>query len=174
MTLLPFDGAAPSIDQSVFIAPGAVIVGRVSVGRESSIWFQCVARGDINSITIGNQTNIQDGCMLHVTHRHPLIVKDRVTVGHGAILHGCEINDDCLIAMGAIVLDGAIIGESSLIAAGTLVPPGMNVPPGSLVMGTPGKVIRPLTPEDKERVMKGWRNYIGYAESYKMQLGTSK
>lgn len=172
MTVLSFNGAAPSIDASAFIAPGANIIGRVSIGSESSVWFQCVLRGDINSITIGSQTNIQDGCLLHVTHKQALVIKDRVTAGHGAILHGCEIGDDCLIAMGAIVLDGAVIGQGSLIAAGSLVPPGMQVPPYSLVMGVPGKVVRPLTNEDKERAMKGWRNYVGYAESYKKQLAT--
>jgi gamma-carbonic anhydrase len=170
MTVLSFDGAAPSVDASAFVAPGSTLIGRVSIGRESSIWFQCVIRADINSITIGNQTNIQDGCLLHVTHRQPLIVKDRVSVGHGAILHGCEIEDDCLIAMGATVLDGAVVGAGSLIAAASLVPPGMHIPEGSLVMGVPGKVIRPLTDADRERVMKGWRNYIGYAQTYKKQL----
>jgi carbonic anhydrase/acetyltransferase-like protein (isoleucine patch superfamily) len=170
MTLLTFDGASPSIDQTAFIAPTSVIIGRVAIGTESSIWFQCVVRGDINSITIGNQTNIQDGCLLHVTHRHPLIIRDRVTAGHGAILHGCEIGNDCLIAMGAIVLDGAVVGEGSLIGAGSLVPPGMNVPAGSLVMGVPGKIVRQLTPDDKQRVAQGWQNYIGYAQSYRSQI----
>lgn len=108
--------------------------------------------------------------MLHVTHRNPLVVRDRVTVGHGAILHGCEIQSDCLVAMGAIVLDGAVVGEGSLIGAGSLVPPGMQVPPGSLVMGVPGKIVRQLTPEDKDRLASGWKNYIGYANSYRQQL----
>jgi carbonic anhydrase/acetyltransferase-like protein (isoleucine patch superfamily) len=170
MSLFAFDGASPSIDQSAFVAPGAIVIGRVSIGRESSVWFQCVVRGDINAVTIGNQTNIQDGCLLHVTHRHALVVRDRVTVGHGAILHGCDIGSDSLIAMGAIVLDGAVIGEHSLVAAGSLVPPNMQVPPGSLVMGVPGKVVRQLSPEDKDRLMKGWQNYIGYAQSYREQL----
>jgi carbonic anhydrase/acetyltransferase-like protein (isoleucine patch superfamily) len=170
MNLFSFDGAAPSVDRTAFVAPGAVLVGRVSVGREASVWFQCVVRGDINSITIGNQTNIQDACLLHVTHKHALIIHDRVTVGHGAILHGCEVQSDCLIAMGAIVLDGAIVGEGSLVGAGSLVPPGMQIPPNSLVMGIPGKVIRQLTPEDRQKTMQGWKNYVGYANSYREQL----
>lgn len=174
MTILSFDGHTPAIDESAFVAPGATIIGQVSIGRESSIWFQCVLRGDINSISIGNQTNIQDGCLLHVTNRYPLVIKDRVTAGHGAILHGCEIGEDCLIAMGATVLDGAVVGAGSLVAAGSLVPPGMHIQPGSLVMGLPAKVIRPLTNEDRERVMKGWKNYIGYAQKYKQQLGTKQ
>lgn len=170
MNLFSYDGAAPSVDQSAFIAPNATVVGRVSIGAESSIWFQCVLRGDINSIAIGSQTNIQDACLLHVTHRHPLVVKDRVTVGHGAILHGCEIKSDCLIAMGAIILDGAVVGEGCLIGAGSLIPPGMQIPTGSLVMGVPGKIIRQLSSEDKKQMIHGWQNYIGYAGSYRQQL----
>jgi carbonic anhydrase/acetyltransferase-like protein (isoleucine patch superfamily) len=170
VNLFSYDGAAPSVDRTAFVAPGATLVGRVLVGPEASVWFNCVVRGDINSITIGNQTNIQDACLLHVTHKHPLVIRDRVTVGHGAILHGCEIQSDCLIAMGAIVLDGAVIGEGSLVGAGSLVPPGMQIPPGSLVMGLPGKVVRALTPDDKERIAQGWKNYVGYAASYREQL----
>jgi carbonic anhydrase/acetyltransferase-like protein (isoleucine patch superfamily) len=170
MNQFSFDGAAPSIDQSAFVAPNATVIGRVSIGKESSIWFNCVVRGDINSISIGNHTNVQDGSLLHVTHRHPLTIRDRVTVGHGVILHGCEIANDCLIAMGAIVLDGAVVGEGALIGAGSLVPPGMQVPANSLVMGVPGKVVRELTPQDRDRVMRGWKNYVGYAQSYRKQL----
>jgi carbonic anhydrase/acetyltransferase-like protein (isoleucine patch superfamily) len=170
MNLFSFDGASPSVDQKAFVAPNATVVGRVSIGPDSSVWFQCVARGDINSVTIGKQTNIQDACLLHVTHKNPLVIGDRVTVGHGAILHGCEIQSDCLVAMGAIVLDGAVVGEGSLIGAGSLVPPGMQVPPGSLVMGVPGKVVRQLTADDKERLQTGWKNYVGYATSYRQQL----
>lgn len=170
MTLISFDGAQPSIDESCFIAPGATVIGRVSIGPQSSVWFQCVLRGDINAITIGAQTNIQDGCLLHVTQRHPLIVHDRITVGHGAILHGCEIGSDCLIAMGAIVLDGARVGEGCLVGAGSLVPPGMEIPAGSLVMGVPGKVIRQITPSDKERIQHGFQNYLNHSQAYKKQL----
>lgn len=158
------------MDQTAWLAPDVTIVGRVSIGRESSIWFRSVARGDINSITIGNQTNIQDACLMHVTHKHALTVRDRVTVGHGAILHGCEIQNDCLIGMGAIVLDGAVVGEGSLVGAGTVVPPNMQIPNGSLVMGIPAKVIRSLTPEDQQKMSQGWQNYIGYAASYRTQL----
>jgi gamma-carbonic anhydrase len=170
MTLLSFDGAHPSIDDSCFIAPGATIIGRVSIGSQSSIWFQCVIRGDINGVTIGSQTNIQDGCLLHVTQRHALFIRDRVTVGHGAIVHGCDIGNDCLIAMGAIVLDGATVGEGSLVGAGSLVPPGMQVPPGSLVMGVPAKIIRQVTPADTERIRHGWQNYLNHSQSYRAQL----
>jgi carbonic anhydrase/acetyltransferase-like protein (isoleucine patch superfamily) len=169
-TLYAFDGASPDIDSTAFLAPGVIAVGNVKIGPRASIWFQAVVRGDINSVTIGAETNIQDGCLLHVTHRHALRVDERVTVGHGAILHGCHIEADCLIAMGAIVLDGAIVGKGSLVGAGSLVPPGMTVPPGSLVMGVPAKVIRQLTDDDRNRVMRGWQNYVGYAESYRTQL----
>src|SRR5579883_1992971 len=106
-----FNEFSPSVDDSAFIAPGSAIIGHVITGSESSIWFNSVIRGDINSVTIGKQTNIQDGCLLHVTHQHSIVVDDRVKVGHGAILHGCSIGSECLIAMGAVVLDGAFIGS---------------------------------------------------------------
>ncbi len=170
MMLYPFDGQEPVVHASVFIAPTAVLVGRVQVKEQSSIWFHAMARGDINYITIGAQTNIQDGCLLHVTQRHPLTIGDRVTAGHGAILHGCSIASDCLIAMGAIILDGAILGSGCLVGAGSVVPPNMVVPPDSLVMGVPARVIRQLSDSDKEAVMRGWHNYVGLAESYRLQL----
>ena len=122
-----FEGKTPKIDEYAYVAPGVVIIGDVSVGAEASIWFQSVLRGDINSISIGEKTNIQDGCLLHVTKRHPLKIGARVTAGHGAILHGCEIGDDCLIAMGAIVLDGAVVEPGALVGAGARIPPGMVV-----------------------------------------------
>jgi len=170
MMQIPYESDAPDIHQSAFIAPTAVLIGKVKIAEESSVWFHSILRGDINSITIGSQTNIQDGCMCHVTQRHPLVVGNKVTVGHGAILHGCDIGSGSLIAMGAIVLDGAIIGEESVVAAGTVVPPGTQIPAHSLVMGVPGKVVRQLTPQDKERVMRGWQNYVGYAANYRLQL----
>lgn len=168
--LLRFDGAEPSLSPSAFIAPTAVLIGQVEVGSESSVWFQTVVRGDINHIWIGNQSNIQDGCLLHVTNRNPLIIGSRVTVGHGAILHGCRIANNCLIAMGAIVLDDAIVEESCLIGAGTLVPPGMKIERGSLVLGSPAKIIRPLNDSDLDKIERGWRNYVEYAGKYAQQL----
>ncbi|HEY9713002.1 MAG TPA: gamma carbonic anhydrase family protein, partial [Chroococcales cyanobacterium] len=133
----------------------------------ASIWFNCVLRGDINRIDIGSNTNIQDGCLLHVTHKHPLFVGERVTVGHGAILHGCRIEADCLISMGAVVLDGAVVGAGSIVAAGAVVAPSANVPPGSLVMGIPAKVVRQVTDDDKHKIDRGWQNYLHYSGIYR-------
>lgn len=164
--LYELNGDKPSLGKGVFIAPNALLVGRVRVEEEASIWFSCVARGDINEIAIGKQSNIQDGCLMHVTNHHALRVGDRVTVGHGAILHGCEIEPDCLIAMGAIVLDGALVGAHSVVAAGCLVSPGTQIPPGSLVMGVPGKVVRQVNERDREMIEKGWQNYVGYRQTF--------
>ncbi len=160
----------PSVDDSAYIAPNVTLVGAVTVGARASIWFGTVGRGDINTITIGDDTNIQDSCVLHVTHKHALVIGARVTAGHAAVLHGCTIEDDCLIAMGAIVLDGARIGRGSLVGAGCVVAPGTVVPPESLVMGVPGKVIRQLSAEDREKLEHGWQNYVGYAQQYRQEL----
>lgn len=164
--LITFEDHKPTIAKDVFIAPSAILIGRVTLGEGVSIWFNSVLRGDINSIEVGDNTNIQDGCLLHVTHRNPLIVGARVTVGHGAILHGCKVEPDCLIAMGAIVLDHATIGRGSIVAAGCVVSPGKEIPPGSLVMGVPGKVMRAVTDEDRAQIEKGWQNYCHYSRTY--------
>lgn len=161
----------PAVPDSVFVAPTAVVIGSVRLGEQCSIWYNSVVRGDINEIRIGARTNVQDGCLLHVTHRHPLNLHDCITVGHGAILHGCTIESDCLIAMGAIVLDGAVVESHCIIGAGTLVPPGMRIPSRSLVLGSPGRVVRQLNQEDLDRIESGWKNYVEYAASYKSQLG---
>ncbi len=165
--LLPYAEFKPLVHETSFVAPTAVLIGQVTVGEGASIWFHCVARADINAIKIGTNTNIQDGCMLHVTQRNALTVEDRVTVGHGAILHACHIEPDCLIAMGVIVLDGAVIGAGSIVAAGAVVAPGSSIPPGSLVMGVPGKVVRPVRAEDRQRIEHGWQNYIRYSSVYR-------
>lgn len=169
-TLYNFAGHSPNVHQTAFIAPTACLIGNVTVEEDASIWFHSVARGDINAIRIGRATNIQDGCLMHVTHQLALTVGDRVTVGHGAILHGCTIENDCLIAMGAIILDGAKIGAHSIIAAGSIVAPGSQVPPGSLVMGVPGKVVRQASSRDREMIERGAANYVGYKEAYRQGL----
>lgn len=165
--LYQFNEFRPVVHESAFIAPTAVLIGQTSVEEGASIWFQCVVRADINAIRIGAKSNIQDGCLLHVTQRNPLIVEERVTVGHGAILHACHIEPDCLIAMGAIVLDAAVIGAGSVVAAGAVVAPGTAVPQGSLVMGVPGKVVRQVRSEDRQRIEQGWRNYVKYSNEYR-------
>lgn len=161
-----FDGERPNVAVSAYIAPNVVLIGRVTIEDEASIWFSSVLRGDINEIRIGKGTNIQDSCLLHVTNHHAMVVGDRVTVGHGAILHGARIESDCLIGMGSIILDGALVGAHSVVAAGSIVAPGTQIPPGSLVMGIPGKVVRTVTDRDREMIERGWQNYVGYRETY--------
>jgi carbonic anhydrase/acetyltransferase-like protein (isoleucine patch superfamily) len=140
---------SPRLAQQVFIAPGAVVVGDVTVGPQSSIWFGAVLRGDINRIVLGTQTNVQDGCVLHVSDDHACVLGDRVTVGHRAVVHACTVEDDVLVGMGAILLDGAHIGAGSTIAAGALVTKNSVIPPGSLVVGSPAKVVRRLTADEQ-------------------------
>lgn len=139
----------PLVPSSAYIAPGAIVVGAVELGEQSSIWFTSVLRGDINRIIVGEQSNVQDGCVLHVNDTHPCILGNRVTVGHRAVVHACTVGDEVLIGMGAIILDGAVIGARSVIAAGALVAKGKIIPEGSLVVGSPAKVIRALTEEEQ-------------------------
>lgn len=163
----PFENFHPSVPESVFVAPTAVIIGRTQVGDGTSIWFNTVIRADINKIDIGANTNVQDGCLLHVTHKHSLFIGDRVSVGHGAILHGCRVESDCLVSMGAVVLDGAVVGAGSIVAAGAVVAPGAIIPPASLVMGIPAKVVRQVTEEDRLKIDRGWQNYLHYSGIYR-------
>jgi carbonic anhydrase/acetyltransferase-like protein (isoleucine patch superfamily) len=168
VTILPYEGKRPSIDKSVFLADGVRIVGDVTIGTDSSVWYNTVIRGDIHYVRIGRGTNIQDLSVLHVTHEtNPLEVGDQVTVGHGATLHGCTLMNRCLIGMGAIVLDGAIVEEHALVAAGAVVPPGMKVPSGSLVAGVPARVIRELTETELAEFVASSDRYIRYARKQK-------
>ena len=158
-----YRGRTPQIPASAYIDPAAVVIGDVTIGEQSSVWPCVVIRGDVNWIRIGARTNIQDGSVLHVMKdTHPLVLGDAVTVGHGAILHGCTIESRVLIGMGAILLNGAQIGAGSIIAAGTLVPEGTVVPPGSLFMGHPGKFRRALTPEDQASIEAYAARYVEY------------
>lgn len=160
-----FNQYKPKIGEDVFIASTAVVEREVELKAKSSIWFNAVLRGDVNSISIGEGSNVQDGTVVHVADDHPAIVKDYVTIGHGAIIHGCTIEDCCLIGMGAIILNGAHIGKGSIVAAGALVPEGAEIPPNSLVMGIPGKVVRTIdkVEENKAHALK----YIQVAKNYK-------
>src|SRR5713226_6174362 len=138
----------PALGKNVFIAKGAVVFGHVTIGDHSSIWYNAVARGDINRIVIGHHTNIQDNSVLHLADDLPCIVGNYVTVGHGAILHACTVGDEVLVGMGSTILDGAVVGEQSLVGAKTLITPGVRIPPGSLVLGAPAKVVRALTTQE--------------------------
>lgn len=158
----------PKIHPSVFIAPGAHIIGDVEIGEGCSVWFNTVVRGDVNSIRIGSGTNIQDGCILHVTNKtHPLTIGSDVTIGHGAVVHGATLADCCLIGMGARVLDGSHVGTRSLVAAGSVVLEGFEVPPGMLVAGVPARVRRPLTEEEQDRIYQSSQNYRDYTKNYR-------
>lgn len=160
----PHHGVAPRIDPSVFVAEGAVVIGDVAIGPGSSIWYQSVLRGDVMHIRIGRDTNIQDGCVLHVHQKTlPCFVGDEVTVGHGVILHACTVKDRCLVGVGATVLDEAVIGEESIVAAGSLVTPGTVIPPRTLAMGRPAKVLRDLTAKDLAWIRESAANYVRYA-----------
>jgi len=139
-------GRLPRVAPSVFIDQSAQVVGEVEIGDESGVWMNAVIRGDVNWIRIGRRSNVQDGTIVHVmTNTHPTQIGDNVTIGHAAVIHGCTIDDQCLIGMGAVLLNGAHVGAGSIVAAGTLLVEGMKVPPRSLVMGSPGKVKRTLT-----------------------------
>jgi carbonic anhydrase/acetyltransferase-like protein (isoleucine patch superfamily) len=139
------------------------VIGDVHIGAESSVWMNVVIRGDVHYIRIGARTNVQDGTIVHVMKdTHSTTIHDDVTIGHGAVIHGCTIENRCLIGMGAILLNGCLIGSGSIIAAGTLIPEGMIVPPGSMVMGVPGKVRRPLTPEEDASIKSYAERYVRY------------
>ncbi len=160
-------GRTPRVAASAYIDSSAQVIGDVEVGERSSVWCNATLRGDVHQIRIGEETNVQDNCVLHgQKEQWPVLLGDRVTVGHSAVLHGCVVEDDCMIGIGAIVLNGACIGAGSIVAAGALVPEGARIPPGSLVMGSPGKVKRPVRPEERERFRRTAQNYIGYREEY--------
>lgn len=158
----------PTIGRQCYIAPSADIIGDVHLSDGASIWFHATLRADVNRISIGEQTNIQDNCVLHVTKAQGLVVGKQCTVGHGAILHACTIEDECLIGMGSIVLDGSHIGTQCLVGAGSVVPPNKTYPPHSLIMGSPARAIRQLTEEEllhmKQNTLEYWRFGVDLCE----------
>lgn len=161
----------PRLGQDVFIAPTATLVGEVNLGDRCSIWFNAVLRGDVMPIEIGEETNIQDGSIIHGTYKKcGAKIGKRVTVGHGVILHGCEIGDRCLIGMGAVIMDNAKLGADCLVAAGTLITEESEFPPGSLIMGRPGKIKRPLSEKEIAFLNKSADNYIFYQSWYSEEL----
>jgi carbonic anhydrase/acetyltransferase-like protein (isoleucine patch superfamily) len=167
--VLPYAGVTPRLGRDVFVAPNATLIGDVELGDEASVWFGCVLRGDIGSIRIGARTNVQDLVCMHLTDGVSVtVVGADVTIGHGAILHGCTVGDRCLIGMGSILLDNAVIGEGSLVAAGSLVPPRMVVPPRSLVRGNPAKVLREVTEDEGRLGILGAEHYVEHARRYRL------
>ncbi len=159
----------PTLGRGVFIARGAVVVGDVTLGAYSSIWFNAVLRGDINRIVIGHHTNIQDNCVVHLADEYPCLVGDFVTVGHGAIVHACTVGNEVLVGMGSRLLDGVVVGDQSIIGAGALLTQGLRVPPGSLVLGAPAKVVRALSQEERGRLKGMAEKYVGLAAYYRRQ-----
>jgi gamma-carbonic anhydrase len=165
--LRPFRGVTPRAHPSAFIDDSAQVIGDVDIGEESSVWMCAVVRGDVHWIRIGRRSNVQDGAIVHVmTGTHPTSIGDHVTIGHTAVVHGCTIEDRCLIGMGAILLNGAHIGSQSIVAAGSLVMENMRVPPRSLVMGTPAKVKRLLTHDEMDSIQGYADRYVGYRLEY--------
>jgi carbonic anhydrase/acetyltransferase-like protein (isoleucine patch superfamily) len=163
----PFRGIYPQIHPTAFIADSAQVIGDVHVGAQASIWFGTIARGDMFHIRIGDRTNVQDNCVLHTrTGEKPTILEDEVTVGHSVTLHGCYVEHGSLIGIGSIVLDDVRVGAQSLVAAGSLISPGTIIPPRSLVMGSPGRVKRPLTDDEVANLATYWQNYVEYSAHY--------
>ncbi len=158
--LIPFKDKKPNVHDTVFLAPGSYVIGDVQVGKETSIWFNAVLRGDEDAIIIGDRCSIQDNATVHLFEGSPVIVEDEVTVGHNVILHGCTIKKRCIIGMGSTILDGAVIGEECIIGANTLIPSNKIIPPRSLVLGSPGKVVRDLTKKDFELIQLSIDTYV--------------
>ncbi|WHH59052.1 gamma carbonic anhydrase family protein [Petroclostridium sp. X23] len=165
--ILNYSGTLPKIHESCFIAPSADVIGKVQIGKDSSIWFKTVLRGDVASIIIGKNSNIQDGSIVHCGYNLDTIIGNNVVIGHNAIIHGCRVGDNCLIGMGAIILNGAVIGENCIIGAGALVTLGKEIPPNSMVLGSPAKVVRELTAEEIESIYQNAQRYVMLGREYK-------
>ena len=168
--VLPIGGSVPDIAAAAFIAPGVVLVGAVVLGAGTSVWYGSVLRADSSTITVGRDVNIQDGCILHSDVGFPAVLGDRVSLGHGAIVHGATVEDDVLIGIRATVLNGARIGTGSLVAAGAVVRPGTVVPPGSLVVGVPAQVRRPVTEEEAAIIRRTTPSYLAHAATHRAAL----
>ncbi|MCX5522554.1 gamma carbonic anhydrase family protein [Streptomyces bobili] len=159
-------GREPKVDQEAFVAPTSSVIGDVTLAAGASVWYGAVLRGDVERISVGARSNIQDNCTLHADPGFPVTIGERVSVGHNAVVHGASVGDDCLIGMGATVLNGAVIGAGSLVAAQALVPQGMEVPPGSLVAGVPAKIRRELTEEERQGVTLNGTLYADLAKAH--------
>jgi len=162
-----FENKKPSIHETSFVAENATIIGDIRLAEDSSIWYGCVLRGDINYIQVGARSNIQDLTAVHVDSNLPVKIGEDVTIGHSAVLHGCVIEDRCLIGMGAVILDGAVIGTGAVVGAGSVVPPGKKIKPHTLVAGVPAQKLRELTDEDYENLKHHAEAYVKYANRHK-------
>lgn len=171
--LAKFLSKDPQVDPSAYVARGAILIGDVRVGPKASIWHNCVLRGDINSIEVGEGSNVQDGTMVHLADNYGVKIGKYVTIGHAAMIHACMIGDGCLIGMQATILDGAEIGEGSIVGANSLVTGGTKIPPYSLVMGSPAKVVRPLKPEEQNKGRAFAEKYVVVSSTHKAKFGNS-
>ncbi|MBS3996190.1 MAG: gamma carbonic anhydrase family protein [Hydrogenophaga sp.] len=170
MAIYELDGMVPQLADTAWVADNAQVMGRVSLGEDSSVWFGATVRGDTEFIRIGNGSNVQDGSVLHADNGMPLVIGERVTVGHQVMLHGCTIGDESLIGIGAVVLNGVKIGKNCLVGAGSLVTEGKEFPDGSMILGSPARVVRSLTPEQIEGLRQSAAHYIDNAHLYRRSL----
>ncbi len=164
--LLPYHDRFPVIGPRAFVAPDATLIGDVTLGEDASVFFQCVLRADINAIRIGARSNIQDHTTIHLASRIPTVVGEDVSVGHRCILHACTVKDRVLVGMGSILMDDVVIGEDSIVGAGSLIPKGKTFPPGSLIVGSPARLVRPLTDDEKASIPALAHKYLGVKDEY--------
>ena len=169
--VLPHGDTSPQIARSAWVAPGAYVIGEVHLGEESSVWYGAVLRGDTEPIRIGARSNVQDGCILHTDPGYPAVVGEGCVLGHNAVVHGCEIEDHCLVGMGATILTGAKIGEGSIVAAGAVVPEGREFPPHSLIVGLPAKRVGDVSEELAADIARGASEYVERARAHREPLG---
>lgn len=170
--ILPYQGKLPTIDAECFIAPNATIIGDVVIGKGTNVWFNVVIRGDVHEIRIGENTNIQDGTIVHVTSgKFGTYIGSGITIGHGAVLHACTLEDNCFVGMGATILDGAVVESGAMVAAGAVVTPGKRVKSGELWAGNPAKMMRELKPEDTAFFPRSAENYVKLAAQYRAEIG---
>lgn len=170
--ILPYQGTLPTIDSDCFIAPNATVIGDVVIGKGTNVWFNVVIRGDVHEIRIGERTNIQDGTIVHVTSgKFGTYIGSDITIGHGAVLHACTLEDGCFIGMGSTILDGVVVESGAMVAAGAVVTPGKRVKSGELWAGNPAKMMRELKPEDVAFFPKSAENYVKLAAQYQTEIG---
>ncbi|MFX0167894.1 MAG: gamma carbonic anhydrase family protein [Candidatus Hodarchaeota archaeon] len=173
MPVIPYQGKKPNIADDAYISPRASVIGQASIGARSSVWEHATIRADYNTITIGSDSSIQDNCTVHCDIRFPTIIGSRVTLGHNSVAHGCIIEDNVLVGIGAIILNDVHIGSHCIIGAGCVITPGKKIPPESLVIGVPGKVVRQLTPADLKELDTNWKVYVELSRRYLHQLQQS-
>lgn len=170
MTIIPYKDSKPKIATDAYISPRASVIGAATIGARSSVWEHAVIRADYNTISIGTDSSIQDNCTVHCDLRFPTKIGNRVTLGHNSVAHGCTIDDNVLVGIGAVILDNVQIGHHTIIGAGSVITPGKQIPPESLVVGVPGKVVRTLSPTDLQELEANWKVYVELSRRYLKQL----